>query len=614
MLFYAALFSLVLQPTPEASGELASALEIGTQEVTLQHTLPLLNQVVLVPDEATYLDELSKWSPDARWPVLFDDNRFAPMFIRRFQPQVVWRRSPVGKPIDDFELSANSAIAKAWGGNQSPNTAFLDLDMTPTGLVVTNKNDRARIAAVALAAGRGQRLSFVNDWPNTTTTWDTSQTEQYMQDIEELANSFGSTISTITVCMTMSPRANFLGAKENPIATTDLIGRSKNGIRYAWCGWVFGSQKRSAYTAACSLFLPRTAYWFCNTYPDDGIWGNYGPKNLQELLPSIGVSLTETAGALDDLLEIATGGVWADAIFFTSKGNKDFLELTDTRVAPTWLPILNTPAILQFVHSWSLKNPDIRTTVGGTWLDRGVYAYVGSSHEPMLQAFVPPVEVIRRTSNLVPFLIASRWFAEQGKIGEPWRINTIGDPRMVCGLSGVTNRSRVAAVVRPEYTNVVDQAKLYVEQVVTSPSDEFFSKAIELATLIGRDKIALQLWNNANKEGVADTLTSRASLPALFRAKAHKPFLWAFRKVPSPNRFERDMLWQLASLFPDSAVDVLVENVRGVYACDDLRILAPTIAKTRGNAAVLSIINKYITGARGRNERELKKMRKQYGG
>ena len=381
----------VLQTPAPAEVEFQTAATAGQQTVQLQHSLPLVNQVVLVPDEATYLDELSKWSPEARWPILFDDNRLAPMFIRKFRPQKVWRRTSVGKPVENFKTISQQVIAKAWGGTASPEVALANNAIKPIGLVITNKDDPARVAAVALAAGRGQRLRFVGKWGEENILWSENDSLRRMQKAQTLVQETEDKIVAITLCMSMSPRANYANAKENPVATTDLIGRDLNGTRFAWCGWIFGSQKFAAYTAACSLFLHRTNYWFCNTYPDTGVWEHYGVGNLEEVLPKLGVALTTTSGDLASLYKTDNGGVTADVVFFTSKGNQDFIELADTRVAPTWLPVLNTPAALYFLHSWSLKKPASRTTVGGTWLDRGVYAYVGSSHEPMLQAFVPPM-------------------------------------------------------------------------------------------------------------------------------------------------------------------------------------------------------------------------------
>ena len=173
--------------------------------------------------------------------------------------------------------------------------------------------------------------------------WSVAETLQRMQKVQALVQETNDNIVAITLCMSMSPRAQYANAKENPIATTDLIGRDKNGNRFAWCGWIFGSKKHSAYVAACSLFLPRDHYWFCNTYPDSGIWSNYGIGNIDEILPKLGITLGISDGTLASLYEVNHGGVDADVIFFTSKGNQDFFELADTRIAPTWIPILNTP-------------------------------------------------------------------------------------------------------------------------------------------------------------------------------------------------------------------------------------------------------------------------------
>ena len=127
----------VLQTPAPAEVEFQTAATAGQQTVQLQHSLPLVNQVVLVPDEATYLDELSKWSPEARWPILFDDNRLAPMFIRKFRPQKVWRRTSVGKPVENFKTISQQVIAKAWGGTASPEVALANNAQVPDNLRCT---------------------------------------------------------------------------------------------------------------------------------------------------------------------------------------------------------------------------------------------------------------------------------------------------------------------------------------------------------------------------------------------------------------------------------------------------------------------------------------------
>ena len=87
------------QGAKEPSPEIRAAMFLGSRSAQLQRRLPIVNQVVIVPDEATYLDEISRWSTLARWPVLFDREPFASQFIRRFAPEQVWKRNRNGRNI-----------------------------------------------------------------------------------------------------------------------------------------------------------------------------------------------------------------------------------------------------------------------------------------------------------------------------------------------------------------------------------------------------------------------------------------------------------------------------------------------------------------------------------
>jgi len=98
----------IAQGSPEPIQEARAAMRLGARAAHVQRNLPVLNQVVLVPDEATYLDEISRWSPRARWPVLFDREPLASQFIRRFNPEKIWRREPVKTKIDDIDISTLS--------------------------------------------------------------------------------------------------------------------------------------------------------------------------------------------------------------------------------------------------------------------------------------------------------------------------------------------------------------------------------------------------------------------------------------------------------------------------------------------------------------------------
>ena len=80
------------QTAQEPSREIQAAMFLGSRSAQVQRKLPVIKQVVIVPDEATYLDEIGRWSTRARWPVLFDKEPFTSQFIRRFKPEKVWVR------------------------------------------------------------------------------------------------------------------------------------------------------------------------------------------------------------------------------------------------------------------------------------------------------------------------------------------------------------------------------------------------------------------------------------------------------------------------------------------------------------------------------------------
>lgn len=613
---------LLCQPSTEPSPEARAGMLLGARSAKVQSKLPILNQVVLVPDEATYLDEISLWSPSARWPVLFDREPMASQFIRRFNPEKIWKRKPIAKSIDNLEVAMQRAVAQAWGGEDSIELALSNLQLPPLGVVLTSKSDSARTGAVALAAGRGQLLKYMQgNWGESGDTLEGSRTAALIQQIDELLASsgaqyknMGDTIDALTICQTMPSRVTFAAARDNPVAFSDVIGRDNSGKRFAWTGWVFGSKAQSTYMAMCSLFLPRDKYWFCDTYPNTAPWAAYGFGNFIEILSQYGISARSIGGSVGQLQQADRGGVAADLIMFTSKGNSDFLEMADDRTAPSWLPILNTPTVLYFVHSWSLKNPQSRSTVGGTWLTRGVYAYVGSSHEPMLNAFVPPAEILRRTMSNIPFLPASRWFNDEGAYSNAWRLNTIGDPLMLCGPKNAVPRVLKSAEMSADYIDASVIAKDAMQYAVDHPNDENYSAAIDSVALLGKDTLAVGLWELAQNQSSVGEASASAILPALFRLQDEDLFLRAFKLLRSPSRIEKDMLWHLAGTSSDTPLQLLIDHLRIPYPLDDLAIIADRIASTRGSAAVLSIIDEKLLKAKGRNKRGLERMRKVYGG
>ncbi len=622
MILLPIILSLTSVQSPEQmSDELKASFLIGARSASHQRAIPIVNQVVLVPNEATYLNEISKWSPQGQWPVLFESEPKTSQFIRAFKPKRILRADAITPPKESIETQYRRAIASAWGDESSIRKALAQLEKKPLGVVITNEQDSARTAAAALGAAYGQPIKFIGKQGNGNTVLTSQETTQLIKRIDGAIKETGYTydalgddIDSITVCMSMPSRVTFQGARENPVAISDVIGRHQDGSRYAWTGWIFGSKSDAAYMAMCSLFLDRTSYWFCNTYQDSGAWKVYGLEHLEALLPKFGLQGTIIEGSVRALQEADIGGVTADVMYMNSKGNADFFDMKNNRSSPAWIPILNTPSTLMMVHSWSLKNPTERLTVGGTWLSRGVYAYIGSSHEPMLSAFVPPSEMMRRTMSGFPFLVAARWHDGQNMFAKPWRVNTIGDPLMLCPPKEYVLREKIEPSSSDDYVDVLLDVRHAMEQANGEPTDEHFARAMQLTTLIGEDDITYGLWKAALERNVVGAQSAKRALPSLFRLQKVDDFLWAYRIVLNPNRLEKDMLWHLCSLKTNTPIDILMKNVRTPFACDDITLIAPRVLNSHGSNAVLQLIAQALEKANGRNKRELERMRKTYGG
>jgi len=621
MIYFQIIVSIILfQNVQEPNQELRAAMFLGARSAKLQITLPVVQQVVLVPDEATYLDEISRWSTKARWPILFDQEPFVSQFVRRFSPEKIWRRDSVGKRTETIEKAMQRAVAMSWDGSDTVEEILTTLKLPPLGVVFTSPSDSARTGAVALAAGRGQLLKFISaDWGDENKILSQTRTNDLVQEIDTALQStgvnykdIGDTIDAITLCQTMPARVDSSLLSDNPVAISDVICRDSNGKRFAWSGWVFGSKAESTYLAMCSLFLQRDSYWFCNTYPNNDGWSKYGFGNILQQLPNFNIKTETIDGTLTELQQAGVGGVTADVMYFTSKGNQDFLDMKKERTAPTWLPILNTPSALYFLHSWSLKNPTSPSTVGGTWLSRGVYAYVGSSHEPMLTGFVPPILMLQKTVNLVPFLVASRWLDGESMYSKTWRINTIGDPLMLCPPANAVPRVKKTAKQLPDYKNVTTIAKKAMQLADESPSDESFAEAIKLLITLGQDEMSGALWLKASRDGVAGASTAKAVLPALFRLVNTEGFLLAFSKIRKPSRFEQDMLWQFVGRDPSTPLRVLIDNLRSPYELDDILVIRKRIEEQLGINKMFSIVGEKLQRANGRNKRGLERLLKKY--
>lgn len=628
--------------------QLPWAVQLGLRGVQAPMSVPLVDRVVLVPDAATYVDELGKWSLNGRWPVLIEDDILTPKFVRRFKSAQIIRRESVGAMAGDKaarQKSLEGIVIRAFNGDPSAQdfkSLFAKHNFAPPGVVIASVDDPAWTAAVALAAGHGQPLLWLDDaLGGPGAELDDDAANKLAQQIEQLVKStgyeyaaMGDVIDAVTICRMMPAKARAklpeasdpnlpAGADlDSPIATSDFVCRNADGTRWGFAGWIWGDETRAAYMAMCSLFLPREKTWLFNTYPTTADWQTYGLDQAAQTLSASGFTVKSFRGEEADFASwrrMLPGGLSTDIVLLNSKGNNDFFDLYEGQGRPDDVPVLNEPVAISMIHSWSMQVPNLRETVGGRWLSNGAYAAVGSCWEPYLGAFVQPELVVNRCVSFVPFLVAARWWNNEGALWKPWRVVTIGDPLMLCAPPEKINPKRV--LQSADYgVDLAQRVKDVMRDAQTDDSGKSFGEAIRMLDLLGKDDIAIQLWLAADQEGKGMP-ASRAALGPLFRARNVEQFMKAWEQLPARDDEAKDMLWhlympRLSPQAPGLDEDILMQMqsaIRQPMPWVDIERLGPHLAAKFGRGHVLSIIEREMDKLKTPGERaEMAKLLKQY--
>ena len=619
-------------------------MKIGLQSFQVSMRLPVVDQVVLVPDAATYLDEIGRWDIRGRWPVLLEDAKYAPLFVRAFKPSRVVRRTSVGSlPANrtEREALAQQAIVRAWkvpgkdGAPTTPAEAYASVGFQPFGAVFASMDDPAWTAAVALTAGRGQAPFWLEaslGQPSDTLGGDqfralAAQMEDAVRSTGLPSMKLGDAIDAVTMCLSMPlkadpPRGSRAQAVPQgipskpgePVATVDGLCRNDDGSRWAVASNIFGDEVRSAYVAMSSLFLAPRSAWLVNTYASDGEWAKYGLTNGAALLRTAQFDVFELSGAKASVvgwLNMLMSGCKAEVLFMNSMGNMDFFKMwQEVECWPEDVPVLHHPLALHLIHSWSMTSAQVRETVGGRWLESGTYAYAGSVYEPYLVAFVPPEIVAARAADLVPFLVASRWL--EGPIDATWRVTLFGDPLMVLPPP---SQPRPARLPPPELdatkgeTDLRAAARAALVAAKASGAAADFSAAMSDVARGGDDALAVQLWKlAASKGGDVRAACASSALGPLFRARESEAFLDAYKALASPNPVDQDMLWQLWTQQLGSIKDAqtlawFATQVRPVRPFVDLGRLAPEIKRVSGSNAALEAVGAWLIKEKSESNR-----------
>lgn len=408
-------------------------------------------------------------------------------------PVVVWSGEAVKLP-DAREARAESlagSLHAIWGAKSE--AAYMekltarsapgipDVAKGPTGAVVYDPTDAAAPAALALAAYYGQVLLPIGAPPSTPNdTWNVATVDGWSKaimaqlDQHKLSYSrLGDQIDAITLVLNAPPRVQTAGEipgavplvskRDECLALTDLLGRVATGdhaARWAYCSQLTGDASRAVYRAMSSMFLRSrrsSSALVIDTYETGGGWSDFdGRKTADAFKPGIAspVALIDsnrfslddwramTAGGLAKSRSAAVpaaqagGGVEAAMFTVTTMGNWDFFQLGPGNGEPGDIPMLRVPSCVYFVHSWSAQLGDRPDSVGGRWMDRGAYGYVGSVHEPYLAAFVPTPQYAARVVAGWPLSAAARH--TQGLPAVPWRVQVYGDALMTMDTAKAT--------------------------------------------------------------------------------------------------------------------------------------------------------------------------------
>lgn len=449
----------VSTPTPVRKGP-PPALVLGERIRRERAQQTDLATVVIVPDGASYLAAIRAWTPAARFPVLIDDGTLTgrediARFVRGYAAERVVRwQQPSAKP--GFAVVAQDlfdAVEAAWGvpagemdkggGTEAIKAAWKNVNHTPPGLVVVSPADGAWTAGVALAAARGEVLMTTAAKTGIDHVISPEDADALCHEIEEVAahsgypwGDLGDDLDAVTLCVGVPNR--LLKGSGEFLALTDRVGRLGRGVtasqRWAWAGQIFGTPAHAAYMAMCGVFIEPHGAWLFDGYPNTQPWTSFSAAVAAKVLGEARIPCEVISAPENDAERWrarAARPVNAGLIFVNTKGNDDFFELNPGRGLPGDVPELVVPAIAGVVHSWSATNIGNRDRLGGRWLERGVYCYAGSVHEPFLGGFVPTPNVAGRLLAGGPFGAALRL-----DNGPMWKIAIFGDPLCTLGANG----------------------------------------------------------------------------------------------------------------------------------------------------------------------------------
>jgi hypothetical protein len=594
---------------------------LGLRAEAVRRKIGAADEVVIVDSREAFVDALSRWTFEARSPILLDDGtpearENIARFVRAYRPARVVRwdgeNTVWPQAIEAQRTIMADALANAWGADSYadlPNT-WKELRFIPPGIVVLSESDPLCLGGLALAAGRGQIPLWLTRENNDAlpTGFSGELTEQQANTLRDTLedqlnaiglpwNSLGDAIDAITIAITIPGRVSSPAGQRdrtNPIiALGDFLGRSAAGERYAWTGLLVGNEEQAVYGAMCALFLRPDRAWLFNGYKASGSFAGYAPSAARQPLSDAGIEpIIDDApfSGTDHWRRRTVRGINAGLILVNSSGMSRKFTLNPGVATTADIPILNTPAIVHFVHSFSAQDVGDQRTLARRFIDNGAYAYIGSVDEPFLTAFHTPEQFVKRTLSLAPLGAGARH-----DTAPVWKINIYGDPLITIGPPA----ERV-----PPSVDLSGAVNLDAQMRDALRAGDFTTAATTLLVL-GRDADLVRLFNavRANPDQTVSPEFAEIAFSALFRTGDRDGMLYAARLIPARTMnysIMQDMLWQAfgASLnitapTPQLAA-VLRDNLRPWNLLEDAEVAAQATSMAEGNGMTRAFLERLI--------------------
>lgn len=620
----------------DALAQLPPPVRLGLRVEAARRALPVAPVLVIADSTEAYLSALALWSLEVRFPVLIDDSspRAAEdiaRFARAFRPQqtlVLRARADAPAPGKPLKERGEALLARAWGAGSREELAekWKSMGFTPPGIVALSPNDPAWAGGLGLALGRGQPMLWLEDafvpGRDSGTMMDDARLGPLslkVQDAMEATGhswrALGDDIDAVTLALNLPSKTHRAGAQ----ATTDAIGRHDvplpapgaphnpqlpntagiaGGPRYAWSSQVLGTEAQSAYMAMGALFLQARSAWLFDGYRDGAPFGDYDVGRPADTLIAAGLRVTidnNPEPSPDQWRARTQRPIDAGLIHVNTAGFPRWFELPPggigiNRASTGDIPMLLTPAIVHFIHSFSAEDVSDRTTIAARWIEQGAYCYAGAVSEPYLTAFQTPERLFGR------LLASSPWgAAPRQDNGGLWKVALFGDPLATVGANVGFAGQPPGSPPAPAPIPGVPGARPAQDLLTEALKAHRFFEAARLLVMLGREPDLLKLIEAllASDPESWTPEVARIALPALHRVGRPELVLRAFLRLEPQDQADTlvlDTLWQsarpeLASTRNGMLVEALRERMRPGSIAADASALARCARRRFGGAA-----------------------------